>query len=514
MTVPGRRSWRVAAALAALVASGGPLAAQEGAGAGPYVTVGSRLDELVVWAQEAGALARLDPLTRPWRLDIVRAAVAREDTSVLTPGARTALRWVADEIGARDSSIVVAEMAVQAFANGRRESFRWSDSGAVVPAVAVRVELARGPIVAVINPALDNRLKHDPEWGGYTARTFAGRLQEAYVAAMGRYGELHVGRTARNWGPAPFQGVMLSPSAYASDEIAATVRLGRFALTSIAQRLDDADTTATVVHQRWLAAHRLSVDVGRGGWVALSETAVYGGYGQGFDPVMHAPLGLALLAQYNEGRQMNSMVGADALVPLGRGLRLGLALMLDDIQVHDEVLTDDRPSSYAATATLSWAAAAPLHAVVGYTRVSALAYRNSFEPYSVYTNRNVGLARNFADYDQLLLRVEARPRATLRTALDLTVIRQGAGDFRQPFPPDSVLAQPGQGFLTEPVHTLPGARASLEWWGRGALRVQGQLGVVKDLGGAWQPIASVALGVRADLLHGRLGGPVGAVAFP
>jgi hypothetical protein len=48
--------------------------------------------------------------------------------------------------------------------------------------------------------------------------------------------------------------------------------------------------------------------------------------------------------------------------------------------------------------------------------------------------RNVGLGRNFADYDQLTLRgsVMAGPGVLLEP--EVTVLRQGQGDFRLPYP--------------------------------------------------------------------------------
>ena len=48
--------------------------------------------------------------------------------------------------------------------------------------------------------------------------------------------------------------------------------------------------------------------------------------------------------------------------------------------------------------------------------------------------RNVGLGRNFSDYDQLTLRgsMIAGPSVLLKP--EITVLRQGQGDFRLPYP--------------------------------------------------------------------------------
>src|SRR3972149_5640508 len=47
------------------------------------------------------------------------------------------------------------------------------------------------------------------------------------------------GCAGRQWGPGLFDGLQLSPSAYATDQLWGTVRFWRFELTTIAQRLDD-----------------------------------------------------------------------------------------------------------------------------------------------------------------------------------------------------------------------------------------------------------------------------------
>lgn len=480
-----------------------------GQSAGPFIPLGSRLDRLAVWAIEAGALPALDPLTRPFRFGDVRRASERVDTAGLAPAARRAAAWLRDEVAScGDSTALVAEVGIRAYRNGRRDSFRTSDSGGVSPAGGLRVVLARGPIVAVVNPAFENRLKDDPEYTGYTPRLIAGRMQEAYIAYTADRGDLFYGRIARNWGPALFDGLLLSPSAYATDELAGRLRIGRFELLALGKRLDDRDTTAVVPYNRWFLAHRLSVDAGRGVWLALSETGVYGGPGQPLNPLFHAPLNVALLSGFNDGpANLNSLVGADALIPIRHGARLGLSLYLDDISIDRKTLTDRRPTAYGVTAVLTAALPSePVHLTLGYTRVSSLAYRNSFDPKLEYSVLGVGIARNFSDYDQVLVRIDMQPSPAWWAVLDLSYLRQGAADFRQPFPPDSVLAQRGQGFLVAPVSRTPGARFAVAGTLGSGVTLRGELGATRTPGGATEPIAAVGVRLRFDVLRGRLDG--------
>ncbi|HWO88537.1 MAG TPA: hypothetical protein VNL98_05245 [Gemmatimonadales bacterium] len=369
--------------------------------------------------------------------------------------------------------------------------------------------------MAVAAPAFDNRLKDDPEYTGYTPRVISGRMQEAYLHLGGSQGDVHWGRYARQWGPALFDGLLISPTAYSTETIGATLRVWRLRLESFTGRLSDSDSLAAVPVQRWLIAHRLAADLGRGVWLALVETGVYGGRGAGFDPVLSAPFNLALLSDFNDspgGTGFNGFLGADLSVPLSRSVRVEAGGFLDDIQVDDDTLTDRRPASYglSVSATRSFARA-PLLISLGYTRVSALAYRNSFNPELRWAQRDVGLGRNFSDYDQVLLRAEWRPAQTWSTVLDLSYIRQGAGDFRQIFPPDSVLAQPGQGFLIRPVHRMPGVRITVVGAPRPGVEIGAELGATRDGAGRSELVAGVRLNLRADLLRQRWGAALPAL---
>ena len=492
--------------LAGLLGSS-PLSAQ----GGPWVPVGSRLDGLASWLSDEGGLRALDPLTRPWRLAAVRQAAGDQDSLALRPSARRVLGWLRAELErVADSSAVTAELGVAVYDNGRRDTFREGGSSGGGAMGGIWASLSRGPLVAVINPAFEQRLKDDPEFTGNIERFTAGRLQAGYVAVTGSIGDVVLGRMARQWGPALFQGLQLSPSAYAQDQLVGTVRLGRFELTTLAQRLDDSVGGAVPI-SRYFFGHRLTINAGRGVWLAFSETGVYGGPGRGFEPAFHAPLGLAMLAQVNEDRRVNAMWGAELRAPLGRGLALTAQLTVDDFQIDDDTITDQRPASGGFTAALSGRLPGAARWTLGYTRVGALTYRNSQDAWVTYTLQGVGLARNFSDYDQALLRVEARPAAAWSVGLDVSYLRQGSGDFRQPFPPDSVLAQPGQGFLVDPVSSAVAARLTLaaEPW-RGVM-VNGELGVNGEATGSGSGIAALSVSLRFDALRGRLGAPWGAV---
>jgi hypothetical protein len=109
------------------------------------------------------------------------------------------------------------------------------------------------------------------------------------------------------------------------------------------------------------------------------------------------------------------------------------SVLLDDIQVDDDTPGDDEPVSYG----LSAGADVPFGAAVltaFYTRVTNLTYRTP-NPVETVMRRGVGLARNFSDYDQLTLRGTLLAGPALLVSPEVTLLRQGEGDFRLPYPP-------------------------------------------------------------------------------
>jgi hypothetical protein len=489
----------------ALALASAPLNAQSPAG--PWIPPGSRLDRTAAWLIAEGGLHGLDPLTRPWRFAALSRAVREQDTLALSPSGRILFAGIAAELSAAgESTAVVLGLGAGAWRGGARDHLRADSAEGAGAMGGIWVHFVRGGMVAVLNPVFDARLRDDPDYTGKTDRFVAGRLETAYLALTGARGDLFAGRMARAWGPAPLEGLQLSRSAYALDQLAGTIRVGRLELTTIAQRLDDADTSAAVPVTRWFLAHRLSINLGRGSWLALTETGVYGGPGRGFEPSFHMPLGLGLLAEWNEQRNVNLLWGAEAHVALSRGWTLGAQAVLDDIQVDRSGLTDRRPVSGGITGAITAALpSAPVHATLGYTRVQSLTYRNSFAPYEMYASRNVGLGRNRADYDQLLVRVAARPSVQVEAGVDVSYIRQGAGDFRQAFPPDSILTLRGQGFLVAPVVKGAAWRVFGQAQAGNGVNIRADIGQGLDAAGKSRLAGSVAIDFRLDWIARRAG---------
>src|SRR5439155_9461853 len=101
-------------------------------------------------------------------------------------------------------------------------------------------------------------------------------------------------------------------------------------------------------------------------------------------------------------------------------------------QVGRAAASDKRPPSYGVTL----GAQGPLSRfgwTAFYTQVSNLACRITI-PAETVLRRGVGLGRNFSDYDQLTLRASMIAGPSVLLEPEVTLLRQGQGDFRLPYP--------------------------------------------------------------------------------
>src|SRR2546425_1028701 len=265
-----------------------------------------------------------------------------------------------------------------------------------------------------------------------------------------------VGAAAANYarrGPPGIEGWLLSANPYGLDHLALAVGTPKIQLQALATQLDDRDSSGTVVH-RYMMQHRLVFTPGRWG-LALWEGSVLSGTARSFELWYLNPLNSGILEQWNNGGNVNSFVGLD-FERRGTVTLFG-QLMLDDIQVDRASATDKKPVSYAfnvgtqgavggaATAWRAW-----------YTRVTNLTYRNEND-LQVPLYHLLGTGRNFDDYEQLTVTLGLLPRAGFLLTPELTVLRQGEGDPRQPHPPVTPNPTTPTTFQAVVDRTLPAA---------------------------------------------------------
>jgi hypothetical protein len=409
------------------------LAAQE---ASPYVPVAWWGSPYVEHLVAAGRMADPSPLTRPFRADELLRALDAVDSNTVTAAEWSVVQRVKFDLVRHQrgpSARIDITAAIAAGSHARRDPLRESGAGpghGTASGGAV-LTLYFGPAVFVSHPYFDTRLKSDPDYQGKKDRVIAGRAAEAYVSAQWSFGELFFGSLDRNWGPRLTQGLLVSPSPYSYDHLGLSVGTSGVRLEGIITQLDDLPDTSGALNHRYFIAHRFTIRPPWNTTFSLWEGTLIAGPNRQLEPWFANIFTFGLLQQYDQGSQANNLVGLDITTRIKRTQFFG-SLLIDDIQVDRSTASDREPPQYGFTLgaqgginRFGWTAF--------YTQIANLTYRTT-NPAEAVMRRGVGLGRNFSDYDQLTLRgsMIAGPGVLLEP--EVTVLRQGEGDFRLPYP--------------------------------------------------------------------------------
>jgi len=144
---------------------------------------------------------------------------------------------------------------------------------------------------------LDQTLLDDPGYVGEKWRGFAGYMEQAYFRYTHSYFQFTFGRDFLNWGSGKTGRLLFSDHAQALDQI--TIRLKYKAINFIilAADLDQwslSDTLAQYHHiqkaNRFLSAHRLTVNFNNKYYFGLTEALLYGGPNSNWELMYHNPL--------------------------------------------------------------------------------------------------------------------------------------------------------------------------------------------------------------------------------
>ncbi len=430
---------------------------------------------------QRAAVVSLDPLTRPWSRSAVVTALERVDTAAADATIMQLVKRLRADLAA-DTMGLAVEAFVGALAAS--DAGRWAlrpapdSSSGLFPLAGITASLRFPHVALVTSPRIDNRLRSDPDYRGKKDRFVSGRNPEAYVRASWPLAEVFVGQIDRNWGPEGIESLVLSPSPYTFDHF--FVRLGpaRLRLELLATQLDARfNIDSTDERKRYLSLHRLVVQPTSRLTVSLFEAALYADsrLERSFEPWYLNPANLFLLAQTDGVETSNALLGAD-VVHRGDRLTLAAQAYLDDFQVDDSVTGDREPPGYGFTLTASGPAMggrATWHAL--YTRVTNLAYRTPATE-EAYLYREVGIGRNWADYDQATLRMSLIAHPRLLWGAELSWLRQGEGDPRAAYPPESLFAATPTIFSGTVERTIRLAGRA-DWWPSNGIVLGSELGV-------------------------------------
>ena len=418
----------------ALVAT--PLAAQE---ASPYLPVSDWSMPFIEHLIAAGRMADPSPLSRPFREDQIVRALEAVDSNVVTGAEWDVVKRIRGDLTRRmrgPAARIDVHASVAGASHARRDPLRAAGVGHATFAGGAALTFYFGPAVVVTHPYFDTRLKWDPDYAGKKDRFVAGRAAEAYVSAQWRFGELFFGRLDRNWGPRFTEGLLVSPSPYSYDLLDVRIGTDGIYFEGLVTQLDDLPDTSGAANTRHLITHRLMIRPPGNTTFSLWEGTLSAGPGRQLEPWFLNIFTLGVLQQYDQESQANSMLGLDVTTRIKRTQLFG-SVLIDDIQVDNSAASDQEPPQYGFTlgaqsgiGRVGWTAF--------YTQVANLTYRQDNPP-ETWMRQNVGLARNFSDYDQLTLRAsviggEAGGGPSVLLEPELTLLRQGEGDFRLPYP--------------------------------------------------------------------------------
>jgi hypothetical protein len=467
-------SWRLATPC--------PLLAQD---ASPYVPLQHWAMPFVEHLIAVGAIADPTPLTRPLREGELARALRALDTTTVTPAVRATVRRLLAELE-RDASAgtpryrVTGDAGVAIATHALRDPLELgrgvppraagADRGFASGGLALQLQL--GPLVAVTHPSFDTRLKYDPDYFGKRDRFIAGRNAEAYLDARWRFGEIFFGSLDRNWGPPALHGLIVSASPYSYDHLALTIGTPRIQLQALVTQLDDFPDTSGVANHRYFIVHRLLLRPASHTTFGLWEGNIAAGPGRTLEPWFANILNLGLLVEYDQDVSVNSLLGGDVESHIG-SVKLFGQILVDDFQVDRRNQADSEPPSYGLTVGAAGAVRAVGWAAY-YTRVANLTYRTP-NPAETVERRFVGLGRSFSDYDQLTLTASVLPATGLVMSPEVTLVRQGEGDFRKPYPPTSAYGTTPSilsGLVERTIRLALGAS-----WQRGAWGLRGDGGV-------------------------------------
>lgn len=394
------------------------------------------LEHLVV----RGAIADPSPMVRPWVVGEIVAALDQADATALSFGEEQTLRRIENALRPPTGDAVFTfalALGGRAGTHARRDPVRAAGEGKVLPAVDGHVALEVGRFVLMAQRTLDWNLRYDPDYTGDKQAPLQGRAEYAYGAFRSGYVALEFGTLYRNWGPPAHVGLLVSPVPYSYDRFALRLGVDRLNMEVFVAQLDEMPSQSGERITRWWIVHRYHVRPARVLDLSLYQSTLVAGPARGLDLAFLNPFRFAVDTRNDVRAAANSQVALDMELRLGQLPRIGLSFLIDDqvncfISAFCPLDFGDEPPSFGFTLALDGRLFGGAWSAV-YTQVSNLAYRTN-DPAETMMIRGVGVARNFSDYDQATVQARWIPLPGVIVGPELTLLRQGEGDFRLPFP--------------------------------------------------------------------------------
>jgi hypothetical protein len=394
-----------------------------------------------------GAMRSLSALERPYNAAEINRALSREMPAHMSPVIQSyvrALRRALSKYDVGKQPGLHYQLSLDVYGTAEsssiRDLMRANTSGNIEPGGGAEGEMQVGPLTAFAHPIWDGRLNVDPEYHLGQYRADPVRIQEGYLDARWRYGELFIGREGRNSGPTMYDGLLLGNYTYSYDHLWGKIGLPQLNMETLVTRLNDEFYGDTTV-QRYFSWHRLGSHIGPVE-LAVTESIVYGRPGQSFVFNYVNPFGLYYFSEINEeqgGANANKMVGLEGAwrSPVGNFSFEGY---IDDLQAAgcggaNAVLCKKPPIGGWTLQADGIPLVGDQRLFVAYTLVSNLSYRTYEQPWTDYASYDISLGRGFTDYDEVRAGIDLAAIPEVPLKIYAAFSRQGQGDYRLPFPP-------------------------------------------------------------------------------
>lgn len=424
-----------------------PVSAQ----ASPYLPLDDPRLPLIEHLITRGDIRDPSPHLRPFRRVDVIAALDAAAFPAGSPAAALAA-VLREELTPPDAEgwwRVEGRGGAQGFTSARRDQLRPAGGQGVRGYAELLVEANSGTVVAVSRGVAENRLKLDPDWPGdpsQRASSVPTRFVDAYLSAQWRYARLTFGQRERNWGPVGLPGSGISNAGYPRTDLEFELMAGSFRFSAIGAQLRSAASLSGERVGRYFAAHRLAVTPTPALTVAIWETAVIADRFDNIDTDFFNPLTLlSFSTRFGWGDDRNVLLGGDIAWRARPGLLLEAQAALDDYNPGGD---NPYPNRWAFAVGASGPLGGQAAWRARYTTATSLAFR-TIDPVENLLDAGVGLGRNFADNEEWHLRISLPLRHRWLVAPEASLIRQGEGDPRAPWPtPDEASSIPTR-FLGE-----------------------------------------------------------------
>ncbi|MGQ0639640.1 MAG: hypothetical protein ACT4P6_02555 [Gemmatimonadaceae bacterium] len=331
------------------------------------------------------------------------------------------------------------DVGAQVYSQPRRDLLQPEGTADVQPYAGALLAAGQGPLVGVVRPAYEARLRDDPDY----ARVGIGgpwkdqaRLVEAYIAGQWRWLGVHSGQVQRNWGPSALVGIPISDYAYPRADIGLSIGNRTLRYQMLRTPLYGGESTPG---RRWFTAARLDWQVFKGLDVSLWETSILvRPRTKKIDRAIVNPFFIVTFADWFSIRgRHNAIVGGDATWRPTRGLMFQGQIAIDDMSNYG---ANPYPDRYGFSLLAAGAVGSGTSWRASYAMNSSLAY-TSPDPTLSFTQAGIGIGRNFIDNDLFGLSLTMPLNSRWLIQPEAQLLRQGEGTLQRVWP-DSGMAVP------------------------------------------------------------------------